>query len=97
MFVTVPSKPPRGMWDKVFKNGPSKILKGCLPQLLLNRIVNTLSHLSTESTLPRDLTISDSSSDFSDFSSYLSGMFMVNCTDIRACFKSLLLKLRKST
>ena len=43
-------------WDKVFKNGPSKIcgkqrlkymkfLKGCLPQILLGPFLNTLSHL----------------------------------------------------
>ena len=40
------------IWDKVFKNGPSKIcgrqplsfFKGCLPQILLGPFLNTLSH-----------------------------------------------------
>ena len=40
-------------WDKVFKNGPSKIcgrqplkkLKGCLPQILLGPFLNTLSQI----------------------------------------------------
>ena len=30
--------------DKLFKNGPSKIFKGCLPQILLGPFLNTLSH-----------------------------------------------------
>ena len=30
---------------KVFKNGPSKIFKGCLPQILLGPFLNTLTHL----------------------------------------------------
>ena len=45
-------------WDKVFKNGPSKIcgrqplknpfkfFKGCLPQILLGPFLNTLSQIS---------------------------------------------------
>ena len=32
-------------WDKVFKNGPSKFLKGCLPQILLGLLLNTLSQM----------------------------------------------------
>ena len=28
-------------WDKVFKNGPSEIFKGCLPQILLGPFLNT--------------------------------------------------------
>ena len=31
--------------DKLFKNGPSKIFKGCLPQILLGPFLNTLSHV----------------------------------------------------
>ena len=48
------------IWDKVFKNGPSKIrgrqpvlgrvypfkfFKGCLPQILLGPLLNTFSHI----------------------------------------------------
>ena len=42
------------MWDKVFKNRPSKVcrrqnkvkfFKGCLPQILLGPRLNTLSHI----------------------------------------------------
>ena len=33
------------VWDKVFKNGPSKNLKGRLPQILVGPFLNTLSHL----------------------------------------------------
>ena len=47
------------IWDKVFKNGPSKIcrrqplsrpyafkvFKGCIPQILLGPFLNTLSHI----------------------------------------------------
>ena len=46
------------IWNKVFKNGPSKIcgrqplknlkfkfFKGCLPQILLGSLLNTLSHI----------------------------------------------------
>ena len=29
-------------WDKVFKNGSSKIFKGCLPQILLGPFLNNL-------------------------------------------------------
>ena len=29
-------------WDKVFKNGPSKILKGCLPQFCLVHFLNPI-------------------------------------------------------
>ena len=35
----------KGIWDKVFKNGPSKIFKGCLPQTLLVLLLNALSHI----------------------------------------------------
>ena len=40
-FVLSSSK----IWDKVFKNGPSKIFKGCLAQILLGPFLNTLSHI----------------------------------------------------
>ena len=33
-------------WDKVFKNGPSKIFKGCLPQISLGPFLNTLSQIT---------------------------------------------------
>ena len=41
------------VWDKVFKNGPSKmkqtiplqIFKDCLPQILLGPFLNTFSHI----------------------------------------------------
>ena len=32
-------------WDTVFKNGRSKIAKGCLPQILLGPFLNTLSQI----------------------------------------------------
>ena len=35
------------IWDKVFKNGPSKIFKGCLPQILLGPFLNNLSYMKT--------------------------------------------------
>ena len=31
--------------NQVFKNGPFKLFKGCLPQILLSPFLNTLSHL----------------------------------------------------
>ena len=35
------------IWDKVFKNKPSKkFFKGCLPQILLGPFLNTLSHIA---------------------------------------------------
>ena len=33
------------IWVKVFKNGPSKIFKGCLARMLLGPFLNTLSHI----------------------------------------------------
>ena len=33
----------RHTWDKVFKNGPSKVFKSSLPQILLGPFLNTLS------------------------------------------------------
>ena len=33
------------IWDKAFKNGPSKIFEGCLPQILLDPFLNTFPHL----------------------------------------------------
>ena len=33
------------IWDRVFKNGPSKIFKSCLPQTLLSPFLNALSHI----------------------------------------------------
>ena len=35
----------KGIWDKVFKNGPSKIFKGCLPQTLLVLLLNALPRI----------------------------------------------------
>ena len=32
-------------WVKIFKNGSSKIFKGCLPQILLGPFLNTLAHM----------------------------------------------------
>ena len=32
-------------WGEVFKNEPSKIFKGHLPQILLGPFLNTLSHV----------------------------------------------------
>ena len=32
-------------WDKLFKNGPSQIFKGCLPQILLGPFLNTFSQM----------------------------------------------------
>ena len=34
----------RGIWDKVFKNGPCEIFKGCLPQILPAPYLNTLTN-----------------------------------------------------
>ena len=34
-----------GIYEKVFKNGPSKISKGCLPQILLGLLLNTFSNI----------------------------------------------------
>ena len=34
------------IWIKVSKNGPGKIFKGCLSQILLGPFLNTLSHFS---------------------------------------------------
>ena len=33
------------IWDKVFKNGPSKIFKGCLPQILFGPFLDNLTHI----------------------------------------------------
>ena len=33
------------IWDKVFKDGPFKIFKGCLPQISLGPNLNALSHI----------------------------------------------------
>ena len=40
------------IWDKVFKNGPSKFFKGYLPQIVLGPFLNTLFHLSRAVILP---------------------------------------------
>ena len=55
------------IWDKVFKNGPCKIclsrpyhfkfFKGCLPQILLDPLLNTLSHIIDAIPLPLLLTL----------------------------------------
>ena len=34
------------IWDKIFKNEPSKIFKGCLLKILLGPFLNTLPHFS---------------------------------------------------
>ena len=33
------------IWDIVCKNGPSKLFKGCLPQISLGPFLNTLPHM----------------------------------------------------
>ena len=38
------------IWDKVFKNGPSKIFKGYLPQILLDPFLITLPHFQIQLT-----------------------------------------------
>ena len=57
LFLTIPrlslvetielfgSETLHGIYEKVFKNGPSKIFKGCLPQILLSPLLNTLSNI----------------------------------------------------
>ena len=52
-MVTVVRNPKKNKWDKVFKNGQSKVcgrqplkdLKGCLPEISLGPFLNTLSQI----------------------------------------------------
>ena len=44
-FCTYPIFGDIHIWDKIFKNGPGKNFKGCLPQILLAPFLNTLSHI----------------------------------------------------
>ena len=39
------SKTLHGIYEKVFKNGLSKISKGCLPQILLGLLLNAFSNI----------------------------------------------------
>ena len=41
----IPNCATHHIWDEVFKNGPSKSVEGCLPQILLGPFLNTLSHI----------------------------------------------------